>query len=186
MILCSLTGILIGAGIGALIGYVGKCSSGVCLLTATPLRGAIFGAIFGLFIVMSNGCPWSTSSAYDKNATDGGLYIRNADDFEKLVVESQNPVMVNFYSPTCLPCRRLAPTIVTLKEKYSGRADVYKIDVTELPELAGLYHVQAVPTVLFFVNGNEAGRVTGNNYESVYTDILDTLVRDKQVLPVQQ
>ena len=179
MILCGITGALIGAGIGTLIGYVGKCSSGACLLTATPLRGAVFGAIFGLFAALSYGCPWGGSVAYDKNANEGGLFIESLADFEKLVVASTRPVLVDFFSPTCPPCRRLAPTIVSLKEKYSGRADVYKVDVTELPELAARYQVQAVPTILFFVNGTEIERLMGNNYERVYTKILDRLIESR-------
>ena len=176
MILCGITGALIGAGIGALIGYLGKCSSGACLLTATPLRGAVFGAIFGLFAALSYGCPWGSSIAYDKNANEGGLFIESAADFEKLVVASTRPVLVDFYSPACPPCRRLSPTIASLKEKYFGRADVYKVDVTQLPELATRYQIQAVPTVYFFISGKEVDRVMGNNYESFYTKILDKLV----------
>ena len=175
MVVNILIGILAGGGIGGLLGYIGRCSSGSCPFSSTPIRGLFFGSIFGLLLALSYGCERNVDKVYDKNAIQGGLFIENTKDFEELVLKSPKPVVVNFFSPTCPPCRKLAPTIVSLKEKYSDFAEVYKVDVTKLPELASNYNIRSVPEVSFFVEGKEVERITGFNYESVYLKVIDKL-----------
>lgn len=162
-------GLLIGGGIGMAIGYFGKCTTGACPLTANPFRGGMIGAIIGGLLALSTG-----SSRLGVEVEH--LQIASAADFETQVLASEKPVLVDFYSTTCGPCRMLAPTISQLAEEYEGRAAVYKVNVDRLPQLAGRYGVQGVPSVLFFQNGTEVGRLVGLRTHSAYTDVLNRLI----------
>jgi thioredoxin 1 len=70
----------------------------------------------------------------------------------------------------------LAPTIDKLAEQYEGRAIVYKVNVDRLPELAGRYGIQGVPSVLFFQDGKEVTRLMGLRPQDAYTSVLDRLL----------
>ena len=59
------------------------------------------------------------------------------------------PAIVDFYAEWCMPCKMLGPVLEELSAKYSGRVDVFKVDIDKEPELAGLFGVQSVPTLLF-------------------------------------
>jgi thioredoxin 1 len=162
-------GLLIGGGIGAAIGYFGKCTTGACPLTANPFRGGLVGAIIGGLLAFSTG-----SSRMGVEIEH--LQIASAADFETQVLEASRPVLVDFYSTTCGPCRMLAPTIGQLAQQYEGRAAVYKVNVDRLPQLAGRYGVQGVPSVLFFQNGKEVGRLVGLRPQGTYAEVLDRLI----------
>jgi len=176
MILCIVVGILAGGLIGVVVSYLVKRSSSGLALSASPWRGFPVGAALGLIFVMVYGCPWSGSSEYDKGTREEGFFIMSRTDFQELVLESDRPVLVDFFSPTCPPCRRLAPKIVSLKKKYEGKASVYKVDVTKLPELAREYEIRVVPSVSFFDDGKEVERILGNEGESVYANVLDRMI----------
>jgi len=165
-------GLLIGGGLGATMGYFGKCTTGACPLTANPLRGGLIGAMFGGLLAYSAGAPrWTAQMSEAPH-----LQIGSVEDFETQVLAAQQPVLVDFYSTTCGPCRMLAPTIKELSDTYDGRAVVLKVDVNRLPQLAGRYGVQGVPSVLFFQNGKEVGRLVGLRPQGSYSEILDRLI----------
>ncbi|MDP8210766.1 MAG: thioredoxin [Candidatus Stygibacter australis] len=75
------------------------------------------------------------------------------DNFQKEVLESTKPVLVDFWAPWCGPCRALAPTLEELAEKHSDKVTVGKLNVDENPELATKYHVMSIPTLLLFKDG---------------------------------
>ncbi|HQG49274.1 MAG TPA: DUF6132 family protein, partial [Sedimentisphaerales bacterium] len=118
-------GLMIGGGIGAAMGYFGKCTTGACPLTANPLRGGVIGAVLGGLLAFSVVSPRVSAQMNEK----GEIQIRTSEDFDTLVLRAGQPVLVDFYSPTCGPCRMLAPTIAKLAEQYEGRAGVYKVNV---------------------------------------------------------
>jgi thioredoxin 1 len=167
-------GLLIGGSLGAVLGYFGKCSTGTCPLTANPYRGAFLGALMGGVLAFSSGSsrvrPEGSKAGYD------AVSIENAAEFESQVLGAQQPVLVDFYSNSCPPCRRLAPTIETLAEEYAGRAAVFKINVDRAPDLAQRYGIQGVPSVLFFSEGQETERLVGLRPRNAYTDVLDKLI----------
>ena len=166
-------GLLIGGGLGALMGYFGKCSTGACPLTANPWRGAFIGAMLGGILMWTSG-----SSSPVAEAAGSGRYavqISDAAAFESRVLHAVRPVLVDFYSDSCPPCHKLAPTVEKIAKQYEGRAVICKVNVNKLPQLAARYGIEAIPSVLFFKEGQEVQRLVGLHDEPAYTHILDTL-----------
>jgi len=197
-------GILIGGGFGALLGYFGRCSTGTCPLTANPWRGAcygmVMGALFALVVPASKpGVDTSSSEevadaaeigsatgAKDQHVAEAAKteavveakvhHVVSTADFEDQVLQAELPVLVDFYSDSCPPCRMLGPAIEKLATLYAGRALICKVNVNRLPQLAGRYSIYGIPAVLFFVGGDERERLVGLRPETAYTSVLDKLM----------
>ncbi|HNY76913.1 MAG: DUF6132 family protein [Sedimentisphaerales bacterium] len=167
-------GLLIGGGLGAVMGYYGKCSSGACPLTANPCRGAFLGALIGGVIAYSG--AGSRVNPEGKERGYAAMQIETLDDFERFVLKAEQPVMVDFHSNGCPPCRKLAPTVEELAEEYQGRAIIAKVNVDRVPELARRYGIQDIPAVLFFGKGAETHRLVGLRPRSAYTEVLEGLL----------
>ena len=75
------------------------------------------------------------------------------DNFKTEVLESERPVLLDFWAPWCGPCRMLAPVIEELAQEYAGRAVVGKVNVDEQPELAAAFRVASIPTVAVLKDG---------------------------------
>lgn len=88
------------------------------------------------------------------------MNITNA-NFEKEVLQSDVPVLVDFWASWCMPCRMLAPVIDELSEEANGAYKVGKINVDESPELASKFGVMNIPTILVFKNGQVAEKSVG-------------------------
>jgi len=84
------------------------------------------------------------------------------DNFESTLSGATVPVMVDFSATWCQPCKALAPTIEAVAKEYSGRLDVYNVDVEEAHSTAGQFAIRGVPTVIIFKNGREVDRFIGN------------------------
>lgn len=83
------------------------------------------------------------------------------DAFEKKVLLSNKPVLVDFWAPWCGPCKAIAPTIESLGEEYKGKMSFIKVNVDDNPVSPNQYGVQAIPTLVFFKNGKEVHKITG-------------------------
>lgn len=81
--------------------------------------------------------------------------------FEKDVLQSDKPVLVDFWAEWCAPCRMLAPTIDAIAEKYAGSAKVVKMNVDDNPNTPHRYGIKGIPTLILFKNGKEEERVVG-------------------------
>jgi thioredoxin 1 len=174
-ILMQLTiGLVLGGGLGAVMGYFGKCTSGACPLTANPWRGAFMGALMGGLLAFSMGS--SGTVADSGTGRHAARQIASAADFDQSVLNATQPVLVDFYSNSCGPCRMLAPTIEKIAKQYEGRALVCKVNVDRLATLADRYGIQAIPTVLLLDKGKEVQRLVGLRSQSVYTEVLDKLI----------
>ncbi len=168
-------GLLLGGGLGAAMGCFGKCTTGACPLTANPLRGGLIGAMFGGLLAFSAGSSRSPAETSEGER----LQVASVESFDAQVLGSKKPVLVDFYSPTCGPCRMLAPTIEKLARQYEGKAVVCKVNVDRLSELANRYGIQGVPSVLFFQDGKEVGRLIGLRPQNAYAEVFDKLLGPK-------
>ena len=83
----------------------------------------------------------------------------NSENFDS-VVNSDKPVMVDFWAPWCGPCRMLGPTIEAVAKEVGNKAVVCKVDVDENPELAQRFSITAIPTIVFFKKGKHTS-ITG-------------------------
>jgi thioredoxin 1 len=81
--------------------------------------------------------------------------------FEKTVLQSDLPVIVDFWAPWCGPCRMVAPTLDKLAKEYAGKLIIAKVNTDENPEWAGKYGVQGIPTMLLVAGGKIVHRQVG-------------------------
>ena len=88
------------------------------------------------------------------------------------LINSEQPVLVDFYATWCGPCKALAPILEQLKNEYDGKATILKVDVDENPDLASQYDIRSVPTLMVFKNGNIIQTVKGFPGKAKVEDLL--------------
>ncbi len=87
----------------------------------------------------------------------------NTDNFKAKVLDSKKPMIVDLWAEWCMPCKMIAPTLDEIARDHKGSIGVGKINVDEDPELATELSVMNIPTLIFFKDGKEAGRLVGIN-----------------------
>lgn len=155
-------------------------------------RAMVVGAavvVAGLLIVcrMTPGCPlaiWSEQRSQPPTGLSGDQVMSNPmqsggrvlhagrDDFAQTVLQSEVPVLVDFYADWCGPCQRLAPTLDELAHEMLG-AKIVKVNVDESPELAMQYGVSSIPALAVFKDG----RITAQHIGLASKDQLKALLR---------
>lgn len=90
--------------------------------------------------------------------------------------EGDKPALVDFYASWCGPCKMLAPIIEELGEEYAGRVDIYKVDVDEQQELAALFGVRSIPTLLFIPRDGKPQLAQGAMPRAELRRLIDQLL----------
>ena len=85
----------------------------------------------------------------------------NDANFKQEVLESDVPVLVDFWAQWCAPCHMVAPVVEEIAKKYKGKLKVCKINVDEAPNTASKYGIMSIPTLAIFKNGKVADKVVG-------------------------
>ena len=96
----------------------------------------------------------------------------NTANFDEKVLQSNKPVLVDFFATWCGPCKMMSPVIDELATELAGEVDVYKVDVDESPEVAQRYGVMSIPTLVVFENGQVKDQTMGAQPKTALLQLL--------------
>lgn len=104
-----------------------------------------------------------------------GKNVHSVNDlnFDREVISSDVPVLVDFTATWCGPCRQIAPLVDQLADEYAGRAKVVKLDIDESPSTAQKYRIRGVPTILVFKSGQVVQQQVGMAPKTVLASMLE-------------
>ncbi len=94
-------------------------------------------------------------------------------DFKATVLDSQQPVLVDFWAVWCGPCRMVAPIVEELAEQYKDKLGFAKVNVDEAPKIASAYNVMSIPTLIVFKGGKPFERVVGYRPKKDIQKLID-------------
>lgn len=100
----------------------------------------------------------------------------STNDFDSVVLNASQPAIVDFWAVWCGPCRTVGPIVEDIAEEYEGKALVAKLDVDSNREVAVRYGIQAIPTLLFFKDGEVVDRIVGAADKRSIISKLDALL----------
>jgi thioredoxin 1 len=107
-----------------------------------------------------------------------GMNIIEVSDnnFEQEVLQSDIPVLVDFWAPWCGPCRAIAPVINELAGEYAGKLKIGKCNVDDNPKTPSRYGIRAIPTLIIFKNANVSEQITGAVAKSQIVTAVDKAI----------
>ncbi len=98
-------------------------------------------------------------------------------EFDKEVLQSDVPALVDFYADWCPPCRLVSPVIEALSREYEGKMKFVKVDTDANQDLARRYGVMSIPTVIIFTSGEVKEKLVGAAHEASYRKIIDSVLK---------
>jgi thioredoxin 1 len=96
--------------------------------------------------------------------------------FEREILQSDRPAIVDFWAEWCAPCRAIAPIIKQLAATYGDRVKIAKLNIDDSPVTPGRYGVRAIPTVLAFENGQVVGQLQGSRPKADFEEMVKKLL----------
>ena len=96
--------------------------------------------------------------------------------FEAEVLNSDVPVVLDFWAEWCAPCRQIAPIVKQLAEDYGDKIKVVKMNIDESPQTPAKYNVRAIPTVLAFQNGQVVQQLQGARPKAAFEEMVQKLL----------
>lgn len=103
-------------------------------------------------------------------------YKFTTDNFQKEVLESSEPVMIDFYADWCGPCQMMGPVVAELADAYAGKVKIGKVNSDEEPQLAQQFQVMSIPNFVFIKNGKIVDQAVGAMPPDVLKQKLDALL----------
>ena len=119
---------------------------------------------------------WETAEKRTKHMAGENTLKFDDDNFEAEVLQSDLPVLVDFWAEWCGPCLMLGPVIDDLAEIYNGKVKVGKLDIEKSPQIATRFGVQTIPTVLLFDQGEAVERMVGVKPKREFESILNAKI----------
>ena len=95
-------------------------------------------------------------------------------NFNEEVIDSDIPVLVDFWAPWCMPCRMIAPMVEEISKEYQGQLKVCKMNVDDSPEISSEYKIGSIPTLSIFKNGEMVDQIIG----AVPRDMLESKIKE--------
>ncbi len=109
-------------------------------------------------------------------AENANYVILTDENFQQEVLNSDVPVLIDFWAAWCAPCRMIAPMIEQLASEFEGRAKIAKMDVDHHPQTPMQFGIRSIPTLLYFKDGQVVDQVVGAASKKVLTEKLEALV----------
>ena len=103
-------------------------------------------------------------------------YKITKDNFNEEVVNSDLPVIIDFYADWCGPCKMMSPVVEELAKEYEGKAKIAKVNIDQEPEIAEKYDVMSIPNFVFIKNGKLVDRQIGATAKAKLVQKLDNLI----------
>lgn len=97
--------------------------------------------------------------------------------FQKDVLDSEIPVLVDFWAPWCGPCRMVSPVVEEIAEQYDGKVKVVKVNTDDNPNIATQYGIRSIPTLMIFKAGQRVDMVVGAVPKSTLAETLEKYLK---------